>query len=339
MTRAYSLLTKFLAGVFFLITVLLSLQCNKSNSKPDPPAPPPPPPSNGVAVFTLQGSGGTCANIVVNGTYTQAIGLTNSNTISVQVNVTTIGTWSISTNTVNGIHFAGSGTFASTGIQTEILTGSGTPAVAGSHTFTITGGNTNCSFQLTTIVDAVGGGNGGGAEGITIMEGSQNFYYFYGGATSPIGANSLRGATTSIEFDLVSSGKEVKVSYYNANASTITATQTGSMTYLKPSNVLSFTSQASISNISDNDTIGKFYRIVAAKNGGNLLEAANGKPAVKQIVQVLGTIPASSPSNGTASFADFVGTAEQAKTAFLDNTNPSNPNKPAFKLKNYVWAN
>ena len=67
------------------------------------------------------------------------------------MNVTLIGTWSVTTApAVNGIIFSGTGTFATTGAQTIILTGSGTPTAAGTNTFTVTGGTGTCTFQCTT---------------------------------------------------------------------------------------------------------------------------------------------------------------------------------------------
>lgn len=102
----------------------------------------PPPP----AVFTYGGGSGTCSPISVNGSYNTGNALNSSaNTVSVEVNVTTAGTYTISTNTVNGYSFSKSGVFTTTGTQTVDLAGSGTPANAGTDNFTITGG---CSFSV-----------------------------------------------------------------------------------------------------------------------------------------------------------------------------------------------
>lgn len=101
------------------------------------------------AVFTLQGAPGACASFNVAGTYTQGTALSASNTVSVQVNVTTAGQWVVTTNTVAGMIFAGAGTFTSTGVQTITLNGTGTPSAAGSQTFTVTAGTSTCTFQVT----------------------------------------------------------------------------------------------------------------------------------------------------------------------------------------------
>ena len=103
-------------------------------------------PAGGNATFTI-----TCTGAVPAGTYVAGTLLTAANTITLNVNVTVIGTWSVTTApAMNGIIFSGSGTFTATGAQTIVLTGSGTPTAAGTHTFTVTGGTGTCTFQVTT---------------------------------------------------------------------------------------------------------------------------------------------------------------------------------------------
>lgn len=110
----------------------------------------PPPPAGGSAVFSI-----TCTGATPAGTYVAGTALTSSNTITLNVSVTTVGTWSVTTSpAVNGIIFSGTGTFAATGAQTITLTGTGTPTAAGTNTFTVTGGSATCTFQCTTTVVA-----------------------------------------------------------------------------------------------------------------------------------------------------------------------------------------
>ena len=101
------------------------------------------------SVFTLAGSPGTCTSAAVNGTYTQGTALGTTNTVAVQVNVTTAGPWTVSTNTVAGMSFSGSGTFATTGVQNITLNGAGNPTTAGAQTFTVTAGTATCTFVVT----------------------------------------------------------------------------------------------------------------------------------------------------------------------------------------------
>ncbi len=98
-------------------------------------APPP-------AVYTL-----TCSGTSVTGSYVTGTALTTSNKVDVEVNVTTPGAYTITSNTVSGMTFSRTGVFTTTGITTISLTGSGTPAAAGTHNFTV--GVAACPFSVT----------------------------------------------------------------------------------------------------------------------------------------------------------------------------------------------
>ena len=101
------------------------------------------------ATGTLGGSPGSCTSVTPAGTYTQGIALTSLNTVTVQVNVTTIGAYTISTNTVNGVNFSKTGTFTTTGLQNVILSGTGTSTNSGSQNFTVTFGSSTCNFSIS----------------------------------------------------------------------------------------------------------------------------------------------------------------------------------------------
>jgi hypothetical protein len=103
----------------------------------------------GTAVYSLSGSPNACAGFTPQGTYKKNTALTAANTVTVQVNVTTAGTYNITTNTVNGMSFSGSGTFTGTGLQNVVLNGSGTPVNAGASNFTVTAGTSTCTFSIT----------------------------------------------------------------------------------------------------------------------------------------------------------------------------------------------
>ena len=60
-----------------------------------------------------------------------------------------MGTYSITTNVLNGVTFSGSGTFAATGAQTITLTASGTPAAANSFNYVVTAASGTCTFSVT----------------------------------------------------------------------------------------------------------------------------------------------------------------------------------------------
>ncbi|HET9055538.1 MAG TPA: hypothetical protein VFN30_01695 [Chitinophagaceae bacterium] len=113
------------------------------------------------AEFTLSGAPNDCSNATVNGIYNINMPLTTSNTVSLQVNVTSVGTYTLSTNTVGGISFSKTGSFGSTGIQTITLTGSGTPTIAGNNSFTPQIGTSSCSFIVNVNSPAVFSFSGG----------------------------------------------------------------------------------------------------------------------------------------------------------------------------------
>ena len=101
------------------------------------------------AAYTFPGAPGACTVATPNGTYGVGIALNSSNTLTVQVNVTSTGVYTISTNTVNGISFSGIGAFSSTGVQNVTLAGSGTPTTAGANNLTV--GTAGCTFTVTVL--------------------------------------------------------------------------------------------------------------------------------------------------------------------------------------------
>jgi hypothetical protein len=107
-------------------------------------APLPPP-----AVFTLSGAPNACAPVTVNGFYILLKPLDGANTVVIQANVATPGSYTISTNTVNGITFSASGVFATAGLQNIILRGSGAPQATGTSTLTPVYAGSACSFSVT----------------------------------------------------------------------------------------------------------------------------------------------------------------------------------------------
>ncbi|MDX1954377.1 MAG: hypothetical protein SFU20_02525 [Chitinophagaceae bacterium] len=105
--------------------------------------------SSGTSVFTFDGSPNGCTNAAVQGSYTQNVALTSANKVVISVNVSTIGSYSITTSTANGFAFIGLGNFTTTGPQTVELTASGLPLQAGTFTFNLTNGSTTCTFPVT----------------------------------------------------------------------------------------------------------------------------------------------------------------------------------------------
>lgn len=115
-------------------------------------------PAISIAVLSPAGSYTmSCGSATVNGVYKVGTALTASNTITLPVNVSALGSYTITTNTVDGISFSGSGTFTSTGNQNITLSGTGTPTSTSVKTITITsdsqgGVSTTCTVQVVVVI-------------------------------------------------------------------------------------------------------------------------------------------------------------------------------------------
>ncbi len=101
------------------------------------------------ATGSLGTAAGVCTPITQSGTFTQGVAVTSANTITVQVNVLSPGSYNITTNSANGISFAKSGVFTATGSQNVVLAATGTPLASGPFTFTVTFTSSTCTFAIT----------------------------------------------------------------------------------------------------------------------------------------------------------------------------------------------
>lgn len=106
------------------------------------------PAGTGAASFTLNGDPGTCSGATQNGTYAAGTPLIAANTITINVTVLTLGTYTITTNSSNGMIFGASGTFTVLGPQPVNLSGTGTPLAGGTNNFTATAGTSTCIFSV-----------------------------------------------------------------------------------------------------------------------------------------------------------------------------------------------
>lgn len=116
--------------------------------------------------FTVPAQSGTGRASAVNcggtlsGTYQVGTAMTGSNTKVVTLTVSTIGTFYLRTNTVNGVYFAGSATASATGSLNVTLTAVGTPVSAQTDTYTVTVSSSatafvSCTFNVTTALPPV----------------------------------------------------------------------------------------------------------------------------------------------------------------------------------------
>jgi hypothetical protein len=101
------------------------------------------------AVFTLVGAPGDCMVDSVSGNFYKRVETDTSEKISIKVNVTGKGAYSILTEDVNGYYFAGSGVFTTTGEQSIVLYAEGVPEAMGTDVFTVNTGTSQCTFEVT----------------------------------------------------------------------------------------------------------------------------------------------------------------------------------------------
>lgn len=132
-------------------------------------------PGGTVAAYTVSGNGGPCTGSTVQGTYTAGTPLNAGNTITVQVNVTTAGSYNMTTAPMNGMTFTKAGSFTTTGVQSVVLQGTGTPTSGGAFTIPVIGGTSGCTVQLT-----VAGGSGGATSADSAWRFTQNSRFFFG---------------------------------------------------------------------------------------------------------------------------------------------------------------
>jgi hypothetical protein len=104
------------------------------------------------AVFTLVGSPSACTAATQSNNYYATVATNTTNTINIKVDVTTAGTYTISTPLVNGVSFSSTGNLVVGTNQTvTLLANGGTPTAAGSfpYSLTTTAPASNCGFNLT----------------------------------------------------------------------------------------------------------------------------------------------------------------------------------------------
>ena len=141
--------TFFITSLVLLSCFILFITCKKEYSYEGGGSPQPPPGPVGNGSFTLVGSPNDCQNFIAKGNYIANTRLVRSNTVDIHVNVTAIGIYKLTTDTLDGIWFSASGTFTNTGDQTITLAGNGIPEFARNIIFTLLTGNSTCRFKVT----------------------------------------------------------------------------------------------------------------------------------------------------------------------------------------------
>lgn len=101
-----------------------------------------------LAKYTLVTEGTNCSNSSVHGNYTVGIPVSGDNYITLAVDVTATGKYSIYTGTIEGFRFLDSGMFLNTGKQTVTLKSMGMPTSAGNIVFTLYAASSSCNFTV-----------------------------------------------------------------------------------------------------------------------------------------------------------------------------------------------
>ncbi|WP_143097837.1 hypothetical protein [Chitinophaga sp. CF118] len=137
----------------FLLLFIAGLGCGKEKSYEPPTTPTTeiPGTTGGTAQFSFIASGTNCSDATAAGNYQTGTVLGTDAKVTITVNVTKIGNWTMSTNSLNGISFTGTGTFTATGSQMITLKGIGTPQTAGINLYAFNSGNNTCSVAVATI--------------------------------------------------------------------------------------------------------------------------------------------------------------------------------------------
>ena len=124
-----------------LLVIALFLSCTREKSFELP----------GPGAGSLQTDAGNCLPKTAVGAFIAGTKLTDSNYLEVQVNVNTVGSYDIHTETENGYSFSGIGNFDHTGINNIQLVASGTPLTAKQDEFVVTFDSSSCFVNVTVL--------------------------------------------------------------------------------------------------------------------------------------------------------------------------------------------
>lgn len=113
------------------------------------------PPGSVVASYQLAGFPGSCSLPQKGGTYQPFLPCNNSNYAALLVDVMSTGSYSITTDTVDGICFSAKGVFTKTGSQRVALVANGTPQFPRNLVFTAASPASSCAFSLVVVTPGV----------------------------------------------------------------------------------------------------------------------------------------------------------------------------------------
>jgi hypothetical protein len=94
-------------------------------------------PENAAAIFNFLPSDAACGITALNGTFLEGRQLTDQERIQIELMVVKPGEWSLSSDTLNGLSFTGSGKFEDTGRTLITLTAMGSPLQPGNYLYAL----------------------------------------------------------------------------------------------------------------------------------------------------------------------------------------------------------
>jgi hypothetical protein len=125
--------------IWLIVSLLLIVSCAKDYSYEGGPQ------STG---YLVKDNSGGCSLVKINGDYKTGTSLTGSNSLQVLVYVEKKGDYHISSGTINGFGFSGTGNFNDTGIVEVTLTATGLPIEAETNLFTVNYGLSFCEASI-----------------------------------------------------------------------------------------------------------------------------------------------------------------------------------------------
>src|ERR1043166_3806897 len=142
---AFAMKTRLLHLLFITSIFELFVACQRSIS-PEAEIP--------SAGFLQKDSNNNCQPIAIAGNYTTGQNLTDSNYLEAEVNVLIPGTYTITTDTVNGYFFKSVGIFSNSGITQVKLFGTGNPLGAGSDNFIVMYNASACNVIVAVTINS-----------------------------------------------------------------------------------------------------------------------------------------------------------------------------------------
>lgn len=133
-------------SLFLAVSIIVSCQKEKSFESDKTPA-------RGSLHSSIDDD---CSPKEIKGIFLAGTLLTADNYIEAEVEVTSPGVYNISTDTVNGYYFKGTGTFTTTGTNVIRLTASGTPVVAGTDNFFVAFDSSFCYVPVVVLPAGTG---------------------------------------------------------------------------------------------------------------------------------------------------------------------------------------